>query len=187
MSSDWATDPNEHLHRLLSQYQQYSSSSAQRQQTVSGVLPTTAAIAPTPPTVIQGLGSLLASYQQQSIEGITGANITASAASTWNALGDAAQGNPSFRAQVHPQHQLDAPQPASATNVNGAALGQQILASAQLLSAFNPGVAAAAIAQALNLNPQQLVQQQPQPQLPSPPQQQQLQSQPNVSVLLIEL
>jgi hypothetical protein len=88
---------------------------------------------------------------------------------------------------VHPQHQLDAPQPASATNVNGAALGQQILASAQLLSAFNPGVAAAAIAQALNLNPQQLVQQQPQPQLPSPPQQQQLQSQPNVSVLLIEL
>jgi hypothetical protein len=183
MSSNWATDPNEHLHRLLSQYQQYSSSSAQRQQTVSGVLPTTAAIAPTPPTVIQGLGSLLASYQQQSIEGITGANITAPAASTWNASGDAAQGKPGFRAQVHPQHQLDAPRPASAINVNGAALGQQILASAQLLSAFNPGVAAAAIAQALNLNPRQLVQQQPQPQLP--PRQQLLHSQPNVSVLLI--
>lgn len=185
MSSDWTSDPNEHLHRLLSQFQQYSSSSAQSQQTVGGVLPTTATMAPTPPAGIQGLGSLLASYKQQSIEGITGANITTPAASTWNASRDAAQSIPGFQAQVQPQHQLDPLQPASSTNFTGAALSQQILASAQLLSAFNPGVAAAAIAQALSLNPQQSIQQQPQPQLPPPPQQQQLQSQPNVSGLLI--
>eukprot|EP00804_Cyclotella_cryptica_P010329 CCRYP_012247-RF/>CCRYP_012247-RF protein AED:0.43 eAED:0.47 QI:0/0/0/1/0.5/0.33/3/0/175 len=163
MSSNRTIDPND-LYRLLSQYQQHASSSAQRFQTVSGVLPAPAAVAPTPPAVMQLLASLVAGHQQQSLGGGPDTNST----------GGKFSARPSaFQAQMRPQYQLDIRRPSSAPNVNGGDMGQQILASAQLLSALNPDLAATAIANAFNLNPQQPVHQQP------PQQQQQQQRQPN--------
>ncbi|KAL3779391.1 hypothetical protein HJC23_000501 [Cyclotella cryptica] len=165
MSSNRTIDPND-LYRLLSQYQQHASSSAQRFQTVSGVLPAPAAVAPTPPAVMQLLASLVAGHQQQSLGGGPDTNSTGGS-------GNSAHGPSAFQAQMRPQYQLDIRRPSSAPNVNGGDMGQQILASAQLLSALNPDLAATAIANAFNLNPQQPVHQQP------PQQQQQQQRQPN--------
>lgn len=73
----------------------------------------------------------------------------------------------SFPGVHHPQRQaptpnlaMNQPQQGPPSNMNSASLSQQILASAQLLAAINPNLAAAAVTHALSLNSQQPQQEQ---------------------------
>jgi hypothetical protein len=171
MSSDQQPDQNA-LNRLLSQYQQ-ALSSAQQYQLPMGA-PGPAAASSTSPSVPQGLGSLLASYHQQS----NATNTTPP--------GHATQGLPAHQVmQQAPGNGAQGLQPQVQQQQPNAEISQHILASAQLLSAINPGFAAAALARAFNINPQQQnpYQPQPQPQQPYPQQQPQLQQQPQAPQL----